>query len=111
MSEERKNNIMQFITDNIVMFIATTILSGLGWMNHAQLSEISLKQDKAILQTQADVADRYVTKQWFTSEDASLRSADTVNAAAISAVASAVADIKTSVAVIQSEIHNQTKTP
>jgi predicted negative regulator of RcsB-dependent stress response len=111
MSEEHTQKIQQFVTDNIVVFICMTVLGALGWMNHAELSEISLKQDKAILQTQADVADRYVTKQWFTSEDASLRSADTVNAAAISAVASAVADIKTSVAVIQSEIHNQTKTP
>ena len=107
MSEETKFSIKAWLSENIVVAILGAIMVAIGWANNSQLNAIALKQDKAILQSQADANERFVTKTWFNSEDVSLRNADTANSAALTAVAVSVADIKTDVAVIKAEVQRQ----
>ena len=96
----------KWISENIVVCIIGAILGGISWANNQQLDAISLKQDKAILQTQAAADEKYVSKTWFTAANSDLKSADSANQTAIAAVAVAVSDIKTSIAVLTSEVRN-----
>ena len=107
MSEEIKTSVRSWISENIVVTILGGVMVAIGWANNSQLTAISLKQDKAILQAQAEANERFVPKNWFNQEDAVLRTADAANTAAVTSVALSVADIKTDVAVIKAEIQRQ----
>ena len=109
MSEDQKSSLKIWLGDNSVTVFGTVFLAALSWANHSQLDSISLKQDKAILQTQAEAAEKFVAKTWYQSDNASLHAADAVNAAAISTVANSVSDIKTSIAVLTAEVQRQNK--
>jgi hypothetical protein len=95
---------MKWLTDNIVVCLIGVVLTCLGWANHQQLDTIALKQDNAILSLKKEMGDEFVSKQWFTTEDGSLRAADAANAAAVSAVAISVTDLKTDIAVIKEKV-------
>ena len=107
MSESQKNGIRTWISENIAITVLGAIMVAIGWANNAQLSAIQLKQDKANLQVQMESNEKYVTKQWFNSEDAMLRAADVANQAALVALSSTMSDIKTDVAVIKSEVQSK----
>ena len=111
MSDNNKSKLQTWISENIVVFIIGVILTGLSWGNRMQLDSIKVGQEKAILQAQAQADDRFVAKTLFQAEDSSLRVADAANAAAVANVASAVSDIKTSIAVLTAEVQRQGQHP
>jgi len=104
MSDETKGKIHGWLTDNLVVFVVGIVLAAMSWGNRQQLDTIELKQDKALLQAAADDDVKFVSKTWFSAEDATLRSANSQNQAAVTAVAAAVSDIKTSIAVLGEQI-------
>ena len=100
-----------WLSENIVVAVLGAVLAWLGWSNRSQLETISLKQDKAILQSQADAENHFVSKTWYQAENASLHAADSQNSAAIVQVAGAVAEMKTDIAVIKTEVQRKNFNP
>ena len=95
-----------WITDNIVVFILGSILMWFTWSEKAEVEKIGLKQDNAILTAQATANATYVTKSWFENADAANKQSIAILTASITEIKTSFSDVKTSVAVIQDEIHN-----
>lgn len=112
MSEKQIDYMKKYITDNSLVFVMGVVLACLGWANRQQLSEISLKQDNAILQIQKTDGETYVTKQWFMQATADQKEATAATTLAVGKVAEDISEIKTSVAVLKSEVEtSNTKKP
>jgi hypothetical protein len=79
----------KFFTDNFLVCLVGLAVAFFGWANNAQLQQISLKQDKAILQLQNEESQKFVAKADF------------------DAVALSVADMKTDLAVIREKLTDQ----
>ena len=103
------NKITTWLSENVVIAIIGVTLSWLSWSNHAQLETIGLKQDKAIIQTVADVQSRFVSQQSFESSNTQLHQSDASNAAAIQLIANSLSELKTDIAVIKSELQKQNR--
>ena len=76
------------------------------WSEKAEVEKIGLKQDNAILTAQATANATYVTKSWFENADAANKQSIAILTASITEIKTSFSDVKTSVAVIQDEIHN-----
>ena len=92
-----KDKVTNWFSENIAILIVGAVLSWASWSNRQQLETIGLKQDKAILQSQADATEKYVTKGWFQNENSNMR-------AQLVVVSTTVADMKTDLAVIKNEV-------
>lgn len=101
--------ITSWLSENVVIAIMGITLGWLSWSNHAQLETIGLKQDKAIIQTVADVQSRFVSQTSFDNAANQMRQSEAANAAAIQVTANALSELKTDIAVIKSELQKQNR--
>jgi hypothetical protein len=106
MSDDKKKE-LGLTANTIITIVFGVVIAALSWANRAQLENLSLKQDKAILQAQSDAQERFLTKQEFQAEEVTLKAQIAAATESTEKVTEALSDLKTDTAVIKAEIQKQ----
>lgn len=96
---------------NNVVTVAIAIISCstavLGFTIRSQMQNIALKQDNAILQVKSDVSDRYITKEYFISQQYITTATEAKLADALKTLADLESADHVAIEVFQSQLKQQ----